>query len=59
MGQARPLTVSLPHPDAMAAVTNPNGEITVHAATSPYADLEKKAGLHVITDLYSVRGPAR
>ncbi len=52
------LTVSLPHPDAMAAVLNPGGEITVHAATSPYADLEKKAGLHAITDLYSVEGGA-
>jgi NitT/TauT family transport system substrate-binding protein len=50
------LTVSLPHPDAMAAVLNPNGEITVHAATSPYADLERKAGLHAITDLYAVAG---
>ena len=52
------LTVSLPHPDAMTAVLNPGGDITVHAATSPYADLEKKAGLHVITDLYSVEGSA-
>src|SRR5436190_12357375 len=47
------MTVSLPHPDAMAAVVNPSGEITVHAATSPYADLERKAGLHSITDLYA------
>jgi NitT/TauT family transport system substrate-binding protein len=52
------LTVSLPHPDAMAAVLNPGGEITVHAATSPYADLERKAGLRAITDLYSVAGGA-
>src|SRR5262249_38912189 len=52
------LTVSLPHPDAMAAVLNPSGEITVHAATSPYADLERKAGLHAITDLYAVEGGA-
>jgi NitT/TauT family transport system substrate-binding protein len=50
------MTVSLPHPDAMAAVINPGGEITVHAATSPFADLEKKAGLHAITDLYTVEG---
>src|SRR5262245_41751161 len=52
------LTVSLPHPDAMAAVINAGGEITVHAATSPYADLERKAGLHAITDLYAVQGGA-
>lgn len=50
------ITVSLPHPDAMAAVLNPGGEITVHAATSPYADLERKAGLHAISDLYAVEG---
>ena len=57
-GKLDHLTVSLPHPDAMAAVLNPGGEITVHAATSPYADLEKKAGLKVITDLYAVEGGA-
>jgi NitT/TauT family transport system substrate-binding protein len=57
-GKLDHLTVSLPHPDAMAAVLNPNGEITVHAATSPYADLERKAGLHAIADLYAVEGGA-
>jgi len=55
-GKLDHLTVSLPHPDAMAAVMNPAGEITVHAATSPYADLERKAGLRSITDLYAVEG---
>jgi sulfonate transport system substrate-binding protein len=50
------ITVSLPHPDAMAAVMIPGGEISVHAATSPFADIERKAGLHAITDLYSVEG---
>jgi NitT/TauT family transport system substrate-binding protein len=57
-GRLDHLTVSLPHPDAMAAVLNAGGEITVHAATSPYADLERKAGLHAITDLYAVEGGA-
>jgi NitT/TauT family transport system substrate-binding protein len=57
-GKLDHLTVSLPHPDAMAAVLNPNGEITVHAATPPYSDLERKAGLHSITDLYAVEGGA-
>jgi NitT/TauT family transport system substrate-binding protein len=55
-GKLDHLTVSLPHPDAMAAVINPGDDITVHAATSPFADLERKAGLHAITDLYSVEG---
>jgi sulfonate transport system substrate-binding protein len=57
-GRLDHLTVSLPHPDAMAAVLNSGGEITVHGATSPYADLERKAGLHAITDLYAVEGGA-
>jgi NitT/TauT family transport system substrate-binding protein len=57
-GKLDHLTVSLPHPDAMAAVLNPGGQITVHAATSPYADLERKAGLHAIADLYAVEGGA-
>jgi NitT/TauT family transport system substrate-binding protein len=55
-GKLDHITVSLPHPDAMAAVINAGAEITVHAATSPYADLEKKAGLHSIGDVYSVAG---
>jgi NitT/TauT family transport system substrate-binding protein len=56
-GRLDHLTVSLPHPDAMAAVLT-GGEITVHAATSPYADLERKAGLRSIADLYAVEGGA-
>jgi NitT/TauT family transport system substrate-binding protein len=55
-GKLDHLAVSLPHPDAMAAALNPSSEITVHAATSPYAELEKKAGLHAIADLFSVEG---
>src|SRR5262245_6419472 len=57
-GKLDHLTVSMAHPDAMASVLSAQGEITVHAATSPYADLEKKAGLHAITDLYTVEGGA-
>jgi NitT/TauT family transport system substrate-binding protein len=55
-GKLDHLAVSLPHPDAMASVLNPSSEITVHAATSPFAELEKKAGLHAIADLFSVEG---
>lgn len=55
-GKLDHLTVSMAHPDAMASVLSAQGEITVHAATSPYADLERKAGLHAITDLYAVEG---
>jgi NitT/TauT family transport system substrate-binding protein len=57
-GKLDHLTVSMAHPDAMASVLSAQGEITVHAATSPYADLERKAGLHAITDLYAVQGGA-
>ncbi len=55
-GKLDHLAVSLPHPDAMTAVLNPGSEITVHAATSPFADMEKKAGLHAITDVFAVEG---
>lgn len=55
-GKLDHLAVSLPHPDAMAAVVSGNSEITVHAATSPFAEMEKKAGLHSITDLFAVEG---
>jgi NitT/TauT family transport system substrate-binding protein len=57
-GKLDHLTVSMAHPDAMTSVLSAQGEITVHAATSPYADLERKAGLHAITDLYAVQGGA-
>ncbi len=55
-GKLDHVTVSVPHPEAMAAVMSPRGEITIHGATSPYADIERKAGLHAITDLYTVQG---
>jgi len=50
------IAISLPHPDAMAAVLNPNGDVNSHAATSPYADIEKRKGLHTVVDLYAVAG---
>jgi len=55
-GKLDHVTVSVPHPEAMAAVMSPRGEITIHAATSPYADIERKVGLHAVTDLYTVHG---
>lgn len=55
-GKLDHLAVSMPHPEAMAAVTKSVGDVTVHAATSPYADLEKKAGLWPIIDQYTVTG---
>lgn len=55
-GKLDHLAVTMTHPEAMAAVLKGVGDITVHAATSPFADMEKKAGLWPILDLYSVTG---
>jgi NitT/TauT family transport system substrate-binding protein len=50
------LVVPLSHPDAVAAVMNPNGEITTHFATSPFHEVEKKAGFNTITSSYEIMG---
>ena len=53
------IAVTMAHPEALAAVTKGVGDITVHAATSPYAEIERKAGLWPILDLFSVtNGPS-
>jgi NitT/TauT family transport system substrate-binding protein len=43
------ITVALPHPEALAAVTSPTHEITTHFATSPFHEGEIKAGLRTVT----------
>ena len=50
------LTVALSHPDAVAAVMNPNGEITTHFATSPFHEVEMKAGFKTILSSYEAIG---
>ena len=55
-GKLDHLAISLPHPEAMSAVLNPMGEINSHAATSPYADIERKAGLRAVADQRTVTG---
>ena len=55
-GRLDHLAVTMTHPEAMAAVMKGVGDISVHAATSPFADIEKKAGLWSILDLYDVTG---
>jgi len=50
------LTVSLAHPDAMAAVLNPNGEVTAHFSSSPFHQAELKAGLRIIASSMDVQG---
>lgn len=55
-GKLDHLTVSLAHPDALAAVLNPAGEISTHFATSPFHEAEMKAGLKTITSGYKIMG---
>jgi NitT/TauT family transport system substrate-binding protein len=44
-----PLTVSLPHPDATAAILSGSSEITSHFSTSPYQEIELHApGVHAV-----------
>lgn len=51
-----PLTVGLGHPDAMASVLNPAGEINTHFASSPFHESEIKAGLHSVTTAFDING---
>ena len=55
-GKLDALTVGLAHPDALAAVLNPQGEINTHFATSPFHEAEMKAGLRTITSAYKIMG---
>jgi NitT/TauT family transport system substrate-binding protein len=48
--------VALSHPDAVAAVMNPNSEIATHFATSPFHEVEKRAGFNTITSSYEIMG---
>lgn len=50
------IIVALPHPEALAAVLNQQGEITAHFATSPFHEKETKAGLPVVTTAYDIMG---
>ena len=50
------MTVGLAHPDAIAAVLNPMGEVSAHFATSPFHEAEMKAGLRTVTSGYQIMG---
>jgi NitT/TauT family transport system substrate-binding protein len=50
------IIVALPHPEALAAVTSPAHEITTHFATSPFHELEMKAGLKTVTTAFEIMG---
>jgi NitT/TauT family transport system substrate-binding protein len=55
-GKLDHLTVGLAHPDALAAVLNPQSEIATHFATSPFHEAEMKAGFHTVTSAYKIMG---
>src|SRR5499427_5937934 len=51
------LTVSMPHPDAMAALLSGSGAITAHFASPPFLYQEKaKPGLHSVICNYEILG---
>lgn len=51
-------TVQFGHPDAMAAMLNPNGEISSHFAAPPFhlEELRRVPGAHVVTDSARILG---
>ena len=53
-----PMTVQLGHPDAVAAMANPNGEITSHFSAPPFVfeELRRVPGAHVVTDSQQIMG---
>ena len=53
-----PNTVQLGHPDALAAMLNPNGEISSHFAAPPFhlEELKRVPGAHVVTDSTRILG---
>jgi NitT/TauT family transport system substrate-binding protein len=48
--------VAMAHPDAVAAMLNPNHEVGFHWATSPFHEVEMKAGATTVMSAYSVMG---
>ena len=50
------ITVSLPHVEAMTAVLNPISEIQSHFATTPFHEIERKAGLKTVATFYDIMG---
>lgn len=50
------IIVAIPHPESLAAVLRPGHEIETHFATSPFHELEMKAGLRTIITAYEIMG---
>jgi NitT/TauT family transport system substrate-binding protein len=54
-----PNTVQLGHPDAVAAIANPNHEVKNHFSAPPFQYLElEQAGVHKVTDSREIMGGA-
>jgi NitT/TauT family transport system substrate-binding protein len=52
-----PLTVSLAHPDAMAALSSGTAGVSAHFSSSPFYEQERKLpGVHLITTNYEILG---
>lgn len=56
-GKLDPLTVSMKHPDAMAALLSGGSEITGHLTQEPFATLERRhPGVHTILNSFDLLG---
>ena len=52
-----PLTISLSHPDAVAALSSGTAGVNAHFSSSPFYELEMKVpGVHLITTNYEILG---
>jgi len=51
-----PLTVSMPHPDATAALLSGSGSITAHFASPPFLYQEQAKGLRSVISSYDILG---
>lgn len=51
------ITVTLGHPDAVAAISNPHGDIDSHFSNPPFEQIEAKLpGVHRVLDSYAIFG---
>jgi NitT/TauT family transport system substrate-binding protein len=51
-----PLTVSMPHPDAAAALLSNSGSITAHFASPPFSYQEQAKGMRSVISSYDILG---
>ena len=55
-GKLDSFIISLAHPDALAAMSNPSHEVNAHAATQPFHKMEMKAGARTIATFKEAAG---